>query len=87
MKNVASSNNTNKDSSITTNKKINSSELDDPLPCPFCGTKPTVLQRKCVEMGYLIECHGLNCHINIRTYMGQTKKEVIKMWNKRYQNH
>ena len=68
--------------------------MDNVLPCPFCGSKPFMVERKCDKTKYGIGCSNIECilflpldvrkrelHNYVTCYVH--KDELIKCWNRR----
>lgn len=64
------------------------------LLCPFCGSEPRLIERKCSNMKYGIGCSNTDCIIflpedvrkrELHNYVWcyVDKKELIKAWNNR----
>lgn len=64
------------------------------LPCPFCRSKPTLIERKCSKTKFAVGCSNIECIIylpsdvnkrNLHNYAWAyvDKRELIKAWNKR----
>ena len=52
------------------------------LPCPFCGTKPELEKW---HTAFKIECKNYKCDVSTMV-VGESKKEVALIWNKRVPN-
>ena len=52
-----------------------------PLPCPFCGEKPTVEQA--TSQSFQVVCHSHKCEIRPRTKRMSSKEDAIRAWNER----
>ena len=63
-------------------------------PCPFCGSKPELWERKCTKTKYTIGCPNIECFLwipldvklrKLHNYgTCYTKKEdLIREWNRR----
>ena len=55
------------------------------LPCPFCGSAPTIVHREDTE-GVDIRCINPDCilHYGLDLWMGEP--EMVQMWNRRMAN-
>ena len=64
------------------------------LPCPFCGSEPRFIERKCDEAKYGVGCSNIECilflppdvrkrelHNYVTCYVD--KSVLIKAWNRR----
>jgi hypothetical protein len=63
-------------------------------PCPFCGSAPQIIERKCCSTKYAIGCSNIECAIFLPpdvkkrelhnyTWCYFDKDEMIKRWNRR----
>lgn len=53
-----------------------------PIPCPKCGKPAQVWHR----INYTYGCGCLNPDCRVPPVFGNTSKEVMKEWNKRYED-
>jgi len=60
------------------------------LPCPFCGAKPKFREREWSSKNiifYDVHCKTDGCYMEEGAdWNFNTKEEVAKMWNKRFNN-
>lgn len=65
------------------------------LPCPFCGSEPRFIERKCDEAKYGVGCSNIECIIflphdvkkrELHNYVWcyVHKDQLVKQWNCRY---
>jgi Lar family restriction alleviation protein len=52
-----------------------------PLPCPFCGGKPTIQHLQLGSLTWVI-CYALKCPANPQVE-ARTRQEAIQKWNDR----
>ena len=52
-----------------------------PLPCPFCGSLPTV--RNVFNAFGMVDCVDVYCPEHTHGFRGKSKDEAIASWNRR----
>lgn len=59
---------------------MNMNKPPEPLPCPFCGSKPEVKHYEYIGQ-WRIVCNG--CEMMPMTGQHYSRDEVVRVWNKR----
>jgi len=55
-----------------------------PLPCPFCGCKPTVGQWLYAKYGcWMVQCMAKRCAVGPMSREAGSRAEAIAAWNRR----
>lgn len=55
----------------------------DPLPCPWCGQNPNVIQTGFARDKWIVLCSNSTCFMSAKTYEMDTKEKAINIWNDR----